>query len=67
MIEWHLVFVFVGFVAGFGSGLIYALRLYKHMEANSDREWAKRHGMPEINTQRELPIARTAVLRRRIL
>jgi hypothetical protein len=45
MSEWHLVYVLVAFVIGFVSGLIYALRLYKQMEANCDREWAKRRGM----------------------
>ena len=44
MIEWHLVSVLV---MGFVCGLIYALRLYKQIEANCDREWAKRLGMRE--------------------
>ena len=51
MSEWHLVFVLVAFVIGFVSGLIYALRLYKQMEANCDREWAKRRGMREMKAQ----------------
>ena len=37
MSEWHLVYVLVAFVIGFVSGLIYALRLYKQMEADCDR------------------------------
>jgi hypothetical protein len=47
MSELNLVFVLAAFVIGFVSGLIYALRLYKHLEANHDREWAKRRGMRE--------------------
>jgi len=33
MSEWHLVSLLVTFVIGFVSGLIYALRLYKQVEA----------------------------------
>ena len=51
MSELHLVFVLVAFVIGFISGLIYALRLYKQIEANCDREWAKRQGMREMKPQ----------------
>ncbi len=47
MSEWHLMSILIGFVIGFVSGLIYALRLYKQIEAHNDRDWAKRHGMPE--------------------
>ena len=47
MSEWDLVSVLVAFVIGFVSGLIYALRLYKHIEEDCDREWAKRRGMRE--------------------
>ena len=39
MSEWLLVYVLVAFVIGFITGLIYALRLYKQMEAKFDREW----------------------------
>jgi hypothetical protein len=68
MSEWHLVSVLVAFVTGFLSGLIYALRLYKRFEADSDREWAKRHGMREMKKQdRDLPVQINPVLRRRIL
>ena len=38
MSEWLLVYVLVAFVIGFISGLIYALRLYKQLEADSDAE-----------------------------
>ena len=47
MSELNLVFVLAAFVIGFVSGLIYALRLYRHLEADHDREWAKRRGMRE--------------------
>jgi hypothetical protein len=68
MNEWHLVFILVAFVIGFGVGLVYALRLYKHMEAHCDREWAKRHGMREITPQyRKLPMRINPALRRQIL
>ncbi len=68
MSELHLVSVLVAFVIGFVSGLIYALRLYKQMEANCDREWAKRHGMREMTTQYgEVPARINPVLRRRTL
>ncbi len=46
--EWHAVSLLVTFVAGFLCGLLYALRVYKKIEVNSDREWAKRRGMPEM-------------------
>jgi hypothetical protein len=52
MSELNLVFVLAAFVIGFVSGLIYALRLYKHLEANHDREWAKRRGMREKTSMR---------------
>lgn len=68
MSEWHLVFVLVAFVIGFVSGLIYALRLYKQMEANCDREWAKRRGMREMKTQgSDRPMRIRSVLRRQRL
>ena len=51
MSEWEVVSVLVAFVIGFVSGLLYALRLYKRIEANSDREWAKRLGMREVTAQ----------------
>ena len=51
MSEWEVVSVLLAFVIGFVSGLIYALRLYKRIEANSDREWAKRLGMRETTPQ----------------
>jgi hypothetical protein len=55
-------------VIGFISGLIYALRLYKQMEAASDREWAKRRGMREIKPQyREMPVRTNPILRRQSL
>ena len=38
MSEWHLVSVLVALVIGFILGLIYALRLYKQIEADCDRE-----------------------------
>jgi hypothetical protein len=66
--EWHLVFVLVAFVIGFVSGILYALRLYKRIETDSDREWAKRHGMRETRTQYgDLPVGINPLLRRRIL
>jgi hypothetical protein len=40
MNEWYLVSVLIAFVSGFIFGLIYALGLYKQMEADCDREWA---------------------------
>jgi hypothetical protein len=53
---------------GFISGLIYALRLYKQMEADSDREWAKRRGMREMKPQyREMPVLINPMLRRQNL
>jgi hypothetical protein len=65
MSEWYLVFVMIAFVSGFIFGLIYALRLYKQMEADADREWAKRRGMREIKPQYgELPVRIDPVLRR---
>jgi hypothetical protein len=68
MSEWLLVYVLVAFVIGFISGLIYALRLYKQMEADSDREWAKRRGMREIKPQyREMPVRTNPILRRQSL
>jgi hypothetical protein len=48
MSEWLRVFVLIAFVWVI-FGLIYALRLYKQMEADSDREWAKRRGMRELS------------------
>jgi hypothetical protein len=51
MSELHLVFVLVAFVIGFISGLIYALRLYKQIEADCDRERPKRQGMREMRPQ----------------
>jgi len=68
MSEWDLVSVLVAFVIGFVSGLIYALRLYKQIEADSDREWAKRRGMRE-KTQHydELPVRINPILRRQKL
>jgi hypothetical protein len=69
MSEWLLVYVLVAFVIGFISGLIYALRLYKQMEAASDREWAKRRGMREIKPQyyRQMPVRTDPILRRQSL
>jgi hypothetical protein len=68
MSEWLLVYVLVAFVIGFISGLIYALRLYKQMEADSDREWAKRRGMRELKPQhREMPMRTNPILRRQSL
>jgi len=68
MSEWLFVYVLVAFAIGFLSGLIYALRLYKQMEADSDREWAKRRGMPEIKPQyREMPMRTNPILRRQSL
>jgi hypothetical protein len=46
--EWHVVSLLVTFVAGFLCGLLYALRVYKKIEVDADREWAKRRGMPEM-------------------
>ncbi len=66
MSEWHLMSVLVGFVLGFVSGLVYALRLYRRREATNDREWAKRHGMPEMRDGK-LPEQINPVLRRRRL
>jgi hypothetical protein len=55
-------------VIGFVSGLIYALRVYKCIEADADREWAKRHGIREIHTQYgELRLRVNPILRRWIL
>jgi hypothetical protein len=74
MNEWHILSLLVTFVFGFVSGVIYALRLYRRIEAESDREWAKRHGMPERYGMREvkapyrgLPVGIDPILRRRIL
>jgi hypothetical protein len=68
MSELHLVSVMVAFVIGFVSGLVYALRLYRRMETDSDREWAKRHGMRELKTQYgDPPLRINPMLRRRIL
>lgn len=67
MSEWNLVYVLVAFVLGFISGLIYALRLYKRLEADCDREWAKRRGMPEKRQCDELPLRLNPLLRRRRL
>jgi hypothetical protein len=68
MNEWHLLSILIAFVIGFISGLMYALRLYKRIEANSDREWAKRHGMREIKTQySDVPARISPILRRRVL
>lgn len=73
MSEWEVVSVLVAFVIGFVSGLIYALRLYKRIEANSDREWAKRLGMREMTTQYgdlpdgDLPARINPILRRQKL
>jgi hypothetical protein len=65
MSEWLLVYVLVAFVIGFISGLVYALRLYKQMEATSDREWAKRRGMREMKPHyREIPVRTNPILRR---
>ena len=65
MSEWHLVSLLVTFVIGFVSGLIYALRLYKQVEADCDREWAKRRGMREMKTQYgDLPVRSNPILRR---
>ena len=66
--EWHVVPLLVTFVIGFVCGLLYALRLYKKLEVDSDREWAKRRGMPEIQKQySELPRQMSPVLRRQKL
>ena len=68
MSELHLVSVFVAFVIGFLFGLIYALRLYKQMEAEGDRHWAKRHGIREMGPQHDEPPPRlNPILRRRKL
>jgi len=50
MNEWEVVSVLVAFVIGFLSGVMYALRLYKRIEANADREWASASGWREGNT-----------------
>jgi hypothetical protein len=66
--EWHVLSLLVTFVIGFVSGLLYALRLYKKLETDSDREWAKRRGMPEMQTQsRELQRTMDPILRRQKL
>ena len=68
MSQWYLVPALVGFVIGFVSGVLYALRLYKKIEADTDREWAKRRGMPETRPQHgELPLRSNPVLRQRRL
>jgi hypothetical protein len=68
MIELQFLFILVAFVVGFVCGVIYALRLYKRMEADSDREWAKRHGMRETRPQRGDPPQRlNPILRRQRL
>ena len=68
MSEWEVVSVLVAFVIGFVSGVMYALRLYKRLEANSDREWAKRRGMREKTTHYDdLPTRITPILRRKQL
>ncbi len=68
MSEWHLVSVLVALVIGFILGLIYALRLYKQIEADCDREWAKRHGMREMKPQySEFPMRINPILRRQRL
>jgi hypothetical protein len=68
MSEWYLVPLLVGFVIGFAAGLIYALRLYKKIEADCDREWAKRRGMREMRPGHgELPLQLNPILRRRVL
>ena len=66
--EWHVVSLLVTFVIGFVSGVLYALRLYKKIEVDFDREWAKRRGMPEMQTKRgELPRHMNSILRRQRL
>jgi hypothetical protein len=66
--EWPVVSLLVTFVIGFVSGLLYALRLYKKLEVDSDREWAKRRGVPEMQTQYgELPRRMNPTLRRQRL
>jgi hypothetical protein len=65
MSEWLLVYVLIAFVIGFISGLIYALRLYKQMEADSDREWAKRRGMREMKPQYRARLGQTSPILRR--
>ena len=68
MNEWEVVSVLVAFVIGFVSGVMYALRLYKRIEANSDREWAKRRGMQEkIAHYDDRPARITPILRRKQL
>jgi hypothetical protein len=68
MSEWYLVPVLVAFVIGFVCGLIYTLRLYKHIEADCDREWAKRLGMREKTQYDEhLPVRINPILRRQRL
>ena len=66
MIE--LLSVLIAFVVGFVCGLTYALRLYKRMEADCDREWAKRHGMREVRPRHgESPQRLNPILRRQRL
>jgi hypothetical protein len=70
MSEWYPVSLLIVFVTGFVSGLIYAIRIYKQMEAVCDREWAKRKGMREreMTTQlSELPRRMTPILRQQRL
>jgi hypothetical protein len=68
MSEWEVVSVLVAFVIGFVSGVMYALRLYKRIEANSDREWAKRLGMREkVTHYDDRPARITPILRRKQL
>ena len=74
MNEWEVVSVLVAFVIGFLSGVMYALRLYKRIEANADREWAKRLGMREVTAQYgdllpdgDLPVRINPILRRQKL
>jgi hypothetical protein len=74
MSELHVLSLLVTFVLGFVSGVVYALRLYRRIEADSDREWAKRHGMPERHGMQEmetrygdLPVRLNPTLRRRVL
>ena len=68
MSEWYLTSLLAALVIGFVCGLLYSLRLYKKIEADCDREWAKRHGMPEVDTQhRERTVRIAPVLRQRRL
>ena len=68
MNEWEVVSVLVAFVIGFVSGVMYALRLYKRLEANADREWAKRLGMREKTPHyADRPPRITPILRRQKL